>query len=305
LPALAEAVAAEITRFAPRVVHLEQLHLAWLIPAIAGRAPVVLRQQNVESLLLARLAEVLPVPLRQAARLESRRTARFEAAACTAAATVAAISSPDATRLRELAPRARVEVLPAPFVLQSPATRGQLRGSPPFLCLGSFDWPPNRDGAQWLVREVWPRLRLLAPTGVLHLAGPGSAALGAHADTSIECHGWVASAASLYDAAAVVLIPLRAGSGVRMRLLEAWAAGIPAVASVVAAEGLTAGDEDGALLASGPQEFAAAAARVAEDSGLRHRMVERGRAKLADHEPARIAARARELYIRAAAGQSP
>lgn len=299
LPALARAVEEEIAHSAPDVVHLEQLHLGWLIQRIGRRAAVVLRQQNVESLLLARLAELLPAPLRWAAQLESRRTARFEAGACAAADIVAAISNVDAARLRTLAPRARVEVLPAPLVFEAAAAPLPLRGSPPFLCLGSFDWLPNRDGARWLIDEVWPRLRHLSPGGVLHIAGPGSTTLGPAGERSVERHGRVEAAASLYDPRAVVLIPLRAGSGVRMRLLEAWAAGVPAVTSPLAGEGMVTGDGDGALVASSAHEFASAAARLAEDPELRQRIIESGRAKLTDHDCGRVAARARQIYVQA------
>jgi glycosyltransferase involved in cell wall biosynthesis len=305
LPRLAEAVTAEIAAFAPHVVHLEQLHLAGLIPRIAGHSAVILREQNVESLLVARVAELLPGPLRRVARLESRRLARFEAAACTAANIVAAITDGDAAALRALAPRACVEVLPAPFAFQDCVPRERLRGSPPFLCLGSFDWLPNRDGVRWLVREVWPRLRRLAPRGVLHIAGRGSASLARDAGPSVERHGPVQIAASFYDPRAVVLIPVRAGSGVRMRLLEAWAAGVPVVATPVAAAGLADGNEDGVLLASSAGGFASAAARLTEDPELRLRILERGRSKLSDHEPVRIAARARQLYLRAAEAWRP
>jgi glycosyltransferase involved in cell wall biosynthesis len=301
LVALAAALEAEMATFAPDVVHLEQLHLAWLLPRLAGRVPVVLRQQNVESLLLERLGRVLPPPLRWAARYESRRTRRFERWACASATLVAAISEPDAAALRALAPQARVEVLPAAIAFErsQPLT---LRGSPPFLCLGSFDWLPNRDGARWLVRDVWPELQRLVPGGVLHLAGPGSTSVRGPRSDSVERHGPVASAASLYDPAAVALIPLRAGSGVRMRLVEAWAAGVPAVVTAPAAEGLLTTDGDGALVALTPQGFAEAAARLAADIDLRARLTARGRSKLASHEGGPVASRARELYLQALAG---
>jgi len=298
LSELATAVDAEIASFAPDAVHLEQLHLAWLLSQLAGSVPVVLRQQNVESLLLARFASLFALPLRSLANLESRRTRRYERWACESATLVAAISEPDAASFRALAPGARVEVLPAAIAFD-PSRPQPLRGSPPFLCLGSFDWLPNRDGARWLVREVWPKLRRLSPSGVLHIAGPGSSTLGSAHDPSIERHGRVETAASLYDPRAVVLIPLRAGSGIRMRLLEAWAAGVPAVASPIAGEGLVTANGDGALVASTAQEFAAAAAHLGEDPDLRRRIVESGRAKVAEHDCARVAARARRLYLQA------
>jgi len=298
LPKIAAAVEAELAEFEPDVVHIEQIHLAWLIPRIARRAAIVLRQQNVESLLLARVSRFLPPLVRWAARLESRRTARFEAGACTSATLVAAISEVDAVALRKLAQRARVEVLPAAIAVERSQPLS-LSGSPPFLCLGSFDWLPNRDGARWLIKHIWPRLRALQPGCVLHLAGSGSGTLGRAGDRSIERHGPLVDATALYDPRAVALIPLRAGSGVRIRLLEAWATGVPAVTSACAAEGLVTTDGDGALLAHTPEEFATAAVRLASDRELRQRIAARGRAKLADHTPETVAARARQLYLHA------
>jgi glycosyltransferase involved in cell wall biosynthesis len=123
--------------------------------------------------------------------------------------------------------------------------------------------------------------------------------LGRDGGPFIERYGRVESAASLYDPRSVVLIPLRAGSGVRMRLLEAWAAGVPAVTSPLAGEGLVAENGDGALVASTAEEFASAAASLAEDTDLRRRIVETGRAKLTDHDCDRVAGRARQLYLQA------
>lgn len=302
LPALGDAVAEEIESFAPDVVHLEQLHLSWLLRRLAHRRPVVLRQQNVESLVLSRLAEVRRGPLTWMLRREARRMAALEADACTRADVVAAISERDAAALKALAPRARVEVLPAAWPAGTPAQRVRLVGEPPFLCLGSFDWLPNRDGTEWFLDRVWPRLRKLIPTAVVHLAGPGSERLSArHGEDGVVRHGRVPVAAELYDPRCIALIPLRAGSGVRLRLLEAWAAGAPVVTTPIGGEGLLDGDGDAALIASTCEDFAAAAARLAADTALRERLIEGGRRRLIDYSAARVAERARDLYARAIA----
>lgn len=294
--ALRDLVAAQTVELAPHVVHLEQLHVGWLLHHFAARVPVVLREQNVEHVLFSRLAEVAPPRRRWLLRLEARLLAREEARTCARAGLVAAISEVDAAAVRALAPAARVAVLPAAWPGgRAPATL-RLAGDPAFLCVGSFDWIANRDGAVWLLREVWPRIRASAPGAVLHLAGPGSESLRSADSSSVVRHGQVDDPSALFDPACVALVPVRAASGVRMRLLAAWDHGVPAVTSPIGGEGLVAEDGDGAALAATAPEFAAAALRVACDLELRRRLVAAGRAKLTLHAPARVAAAAIELY---------
>jgi len=290
---LLEAVTEELARFRPDLVHLEQLHLAWLMPHLPRRLPVVLREQNVESRVLERLAAVARGPFRPLLRGEARRIAAAEAAACRAVSLVAAISTSDAEVLRALAPDARIEVVPPAW----PAVPGphveHLDGDPPIICTGSLDWLPNRDGARWLLDAVWPRLRAALPGALLHLAGPGSRTLAGRIP-GVVVHGVTERA--LFDPRAISVVPVRAGSGVRVRLLEAWSLGVPAVTTPIGGEGLVAADGDGALLAAEPAAFASAVASLAGAPARRAELIARGRQRLVAHEPRRVAAGLLELY---------
>jgi len=296
LPALADAVEAELAAFDPQVVHVEQAQLTWLVLRLSSRRPLVLRQQNVESRILERLAGTRAGFVASFLRREARRTAAVEARACRAAGTVAAISEPDAAVLRSLAPASRVVVLPAPLPHFTATAAPALRGNPPLLCLGSFDWWPNGDGARWLLREVWPTLRDSLPGAVLHVAGPGSQRLGRTHDDRIERHGVVRDPAALYDPLAVALVPVRAGSGVRLRILEAWMARVPVVTTSVGGEGLVAAGGRRALIADEPHAFAAAAVRLARDPSLRDDLIRGGEAALEGHRSVTVARMAVETY---------
>lgn len=298
--ALATAVMEELDHFRPAVVHVQQAQLGWLLPAVRGRAATVLRQENVESDLIARLARISRWPLRALFSREAAALARAEATACRRAHVVAAISESDAAGLRALAPEATVRVVPAALPLVTTNDRERLAGEPPLLCLGSFDWRPNRDGAEWLLREVWPDLRQRLPGAVLHLAGPGSSRLG-RGLADVVRHGVVAEARRMYDPRSIVLIPLRVGSGVRMRLLEAWVAGVPAVTTPAGCAGLGTGPTPGTLVGESAAAFAAEVARLAADPALRERLVGAGRQMLDVHRPARVAAAARACYEEAIA----
>jgi len=276
------------------VVHAEQLQA--LPQAAAGRVPVVLREQNVESELWAGLA----ARRRGSApwlRLEAARLERWEGAAVRRAAATVALSAADAERLRRLAGgEAAVEWVPAPFPAGlEPAARA-LPGSPAVVLFGSDGWAPNRDQIRWFVGEAWPRARAALPGAVLHLfGGVATAAAG------VASHPAPAESREVFAPGAVLVVPLRVASGVRLKILEAWARGVPVVATPEAAAGLGATDGRELLLARDGAAFAAALARLPSEPALGPALVEAGRAALRSrHDPARVAGRLAAVYRRVA-----
>lgn len=295
MPEFGKAVLRRVETFRPDVVHLEQLQLAWLLPHLVDRVPVVLRQQNVEFLLLARYALLRPFPVRLVLRREARRMKKAEAEACRQAHVVAPISETDAAALARWVSGERLVVIPAALPKHDgPCTPMELEGNPAVVCLGSLDWGPNRDGGRWFVREVWPEVVKERPSAVLHLAGPGS--LGFSGGPNIQTHGVVDDARALYAPGRIAVVPVRAGSGVRLRILEAWAEEVPVVSTPVGAEGLGEEEGDGVLVASGPGALAAAVVRLAGDEDLRRRLVAAGMRRLLDHSPEGAVAKALEAY---------
>ncbi len=98
----------------------------------------------------------------------------------------------------------------------------------------------------------------------------------------------------------ILLIPMRAAAGVRMRVLEAWARGVPVIASPAAIAGLDAEDGRDVLMAADGRAFAEAAVRLAGEPSLRARLVHEGRATLARrHDPKRIAEATLDVYRQA------
>src|SRR5437868_11490618 len=143
--------------------------------------------------------------------------------------------------------------------------------------VGSFDWRPNIDAARELAREIWPRCRDLLPGARLVLVGrnPPPAVLSLAARDVIVT-GSVPSVQPFLDRAFATAIPLRAGSGTRIKILEAWAAGVPVVASRIAAEGLPHSDGVDLLLAEEPAEFAHALVRLWRDRHFADELARRG-----------------------------
>ena len=138
------------------------------------------------------------------------------------------------------------------------------------LFVGSFGHSPNRDAIEWLLAEIWPRLRRLRPRVRLAIVGahPPEEVAARHGRDGIEVFGTVADTAAFYRGARVLLAPIRAGSGTRLKLLEAFASALPVVGTKLAAEGLAVRDGEHLLLAETAEELARAAARVLAEPEL-------------------------------------
>jgi glycosyltransferase involved in cell wall biosynthesis len=213
-----------------------------------------------------------------------------------AAATVA-LTARDAERLRALAgDGGAVNHVPAPFPpALEPAARS-LPGSPAVVRFGSDGWAPNRDQIRWFV-EAWPAVQAALPLAVLHAFG-GRPRLPAGA----VAHAAPTDSREVFAPGAVLVVPLRVASGVRMKILEAWARGVPVVATPEAAAGLEALDGGELLLFRDAAELTAALRRLASEPALARALVAAGRAALRSrHDPATIASRLASVYRRVAA----
>lgn len=285
---LRAAVAGQVAAGRFDLVIAEQLQaFAQCAPAATAGIPVLLRAQNVESSLWRQAAAGRRGVARAMLARESRRLALAEGQAMRRAAATVALSREDAALLRALAPAANVELLPPPFPRELPARSSSFAGTPAVVLFGSADWEPNRLAEARFARLTWPRVRERLPGAVLHRFGGAPAN-----DPSIERHPPLAESIEAFAAGSVMVIPLGIASGVRMRLLEAWARGVPVVASPAAAAGLEVEDGRELLLARSDEEQVTAIALLASDSVLRERLAQGGRARLAaDHDPEQFARR--------------
>ncbi|MFC7342473.1 glycosyltransferase [Saccharopolyspora griseoalba] len=147
------------------------------------------------------------------------------------------VSEAEQALLRELVPEADVRVLSN--VHQIPDEQARPAGRRDVLFVGSFDHPPNVDAACWAAREIMPLVRRSCPDAVLHVVGSNPTdEVRALEGPGVRVHGWVAELEPEYAAARVVLAPLRFGAGVKGKVGESLALGVPVVGTSIAAEGM-------------------------------------------------------------------
>jgi len=147
------------------------------------------------------------------------------------------------------------------------------------LFLGSFRHQPNVEALDWFLQGVMPRVVERAPGATLRVIGshpPPPGALPGY-DGAVRIEGYVEDLATPLGATAVFVCPILGGSGVRMKLQEAFAAGIPSVSTTLGAEGLCAEDGLYCRLADTPEAFAAAIVELFEDPAGAAAMAARAR----------------------------
>jgi glycosyltransferase involved in cell wall biosynthesis len=170
------------------------------------------------------------------------------------------VSAEDEASLRAEGGIERIRLLPNVTV---PRARSRGKRDPVILFVGGFQHSPNRDAATWLVKNILPRVRQAVPAVTLRIVGhappPEVLALGAR--TGVDVIGFVPDVGPHLDAAAVSVAPLRYGAGMKGKVTEAMAAGIPVVTTSWGAQGLRAQAGKHLLLADSATDFAGAVIR--------------------------------------------
>lgn len=210
-------------------------------------------------------------------------TRALELALVNAADITLVVSDVEQALLAQDAPGAQVALLsnlhrlPAPG--PGPASRRDL------LFVGGFRHPPNVDAVRWFVEMVFPLLRAARGDLQCHCIGgdvPAEiAALGTR--PGVRIHGHIPDLQPWLDGCRIALAPLRYGAGVKGKVNQAMAHGLPVVATRCAVEGMHLHDGQDVLVADTPAAFAAAVLRLLDDDALWQGLAARGRENVARH----------------------
>ena len=276
--AFAERLRAVLRSRTPDLVHLDSLDLHRWLPDLP-RVPVACTHHNIESQLLRRYASGLAVPWRQYLRLQAERLERLERDWCPRLALNVMTSDVDTQTLRGLAPRATTLVVPN----GTDADYFQPNGGESVAGRVSFVGPtysfPNRDAVEFLLRDIWPRVRAADRAATLHLIGRGAAADEKRyaAEPGVAPLGHLSDIRPTLADTRCCVVPIRIGGGTRLKILDAWAMGKAVVATSIGCEGLHAVDGENILVRDTPEAFAEAVVAVLRDERLRARLEQNAR----------------------------
>jgi glycosyltransferase involved in cell wall biosynthesis len=217
---------------------------------------------------------------------DERRWGPYQAAVWGRFDRVQVFTARDAAAAAAIAPQVADRLRVNPFGVDLPPEADPAREEPgSVVFVGGFLHPPNVDAALWLGREIFPRLRARLPRARLTIVGDRpSPAVRALQGGGIEVTGRVPAVEPFLERAAVVLAPLRSGGGMRLKVLQAMAAGKAVVASPLAAEGIAApGGKPALALAVTAQDFASRTAALLERPAERRALGHRARETVAAH----------------------
>ena len=239
--------------------------------------------------------------LRQARGLASRlrslkwlwMNARFERRFFGAAQGVLFVAEPDAGVFRRIAPRTPTYVVHNGVDTDYFRPLGTPRQRDTLVFEGNMGFAPNVEAAVYFVRDVLPLIRKQRPVRLALVGIRPAPAVQALAGPDVEVTGVVDDVRPYLDRAAVFVCPMLSGAGIKNKILQAWAMGIPVVGTTAATGGLAVRDGENVLLGDTPQALAAAVLRALEDSDLARRLGDGGRRTALEHYT--WAAKAREL----------
>ena len=248
--------------------------------------PVFLDKHDLTYEVMGHFLDYEKNPLKQIyGRLELRKVRRFEVDACANSAAVLACSDRDAEMIRSVCPKVRIPVLPNVVDVKSypPSVDDDGRT---LLFVGAMDWFPNRDAVDFFIAEILPVVRILAPGARFVVAGrnPSRAVLRRYSTLAdVEFTGGISDLRPIIAEAAVCVVPLRMGSGTRLKILEAAAMGKAIISTRLGAEGLNFLPGEEIVLADEPQAFASAIASMLADEPCRRRLGRAARRRVEGH----------------------
>ena len=239
---------------------LETLYLAPYVADIRkhSKAKIVLRAHNVESEVWARVAaNMAPGPRRAYLHYLVRKLRRYEQEMLNHFDLIAAITARDLEQFRTMGFQRRGIVVPVGINLREYPPAPSLPEGPLRLgFIGSLDWAPNAEGLRQFLKDSWPRIHSTLPTITLEIAGRNAPDwLLSQTFPGVKVLGEVSDARAFIQHQHLMIAPLYAGGGVRVKILEAMALGIPTLNTRLAIEGIPASDRRDTLLADTPDEF--------------------------------------------------
>lgn len=250
------------------VVQLEMLYMTPYVDVVRkhSKAMVVLRAHNVEHKIWERIAKETKFFAKRWYLNHLVRTLReYELSALESVDGIAAITRKDAAFFRKFCSKPVVDipfgVYPEEFVPNS-----EIADKPKFYHIGSMNWMPNVEGIRWFIDEVLPKTVEKVPTFVYHLAGRNMPEwLTELNNPNVNVVGEVPDAKEFVTHHDVAIVPLLAGSGIRIKIIESMAMGKTVITTRVGAEGILYNEDVNIIIAENKAKMVEAIRSINEN----------------------------------------
>jgi glycosyltransferase involved in cell wall biosynthesis len=294
------------------VVHADQLWMAQYAlaaKAIFPQARLILDQHNAVHLIPRRLAGDAANPLKKAFLAhEARALASYETEVCRHFDHVVWVTAEDQQAVAALSDGAvnsqtASTVIPICADTRLARTVEPATNRPRITFLGGLHWPPNAEGILWFAEHVFPMVRAEVADAVLTVIGKNPPA-GLDGE-GIEVTGYVVDLMPYLAETGAFIVPLHAGGGMRVKILDAWSWGLPVVSTTIGAEGIDFTPGHDILIADTPEVFAGAVIDLFKDCGLAERLGQNGRRTVSEKYNWRVIYSAWDEVYRSLEGEDP
>jgi glycosyltransferase involved in cell wall biosynthesis len=270
------------------VIHADQLWMAQYALAakrVSPQSKLILDQHNAVYLIPRRLAEADSNPIKQRflAR-EAHLLTAYEPEVCHRFDHVVWVTAEDRQAVAALPQptnkgQARSTVIPICVnpTEARPVTQAANRRRITFL--GGLHWPPNAQGIIWFAKYVFPQVREQIPHALLTIIGKNPPA-GLEGE-GVEVTGYVDDPTPYLTETAAFIVPLHAGGGMRVKILDAWSWGLPIVSTTIGAEGIET-EAENILIADTAEAFAQAVVHIFKNPTLAQQLSQNGRQTVLD-----------------------
>ncbi|MAS36807.1 MAG: glycosyl transferase family 1 [Anaerolineaceae bacterium] len=263
------------------IVHADQLNMGqYALPFENSRK--VLDLHNALWMLYKRTAETsaLTDPMKYILTRDWPLLKRYEGDLCRQFDAVTAVTDEDCQLLVEAGARDDITVIPIAIDTDEQAQVNRRPSGPHITHIGTMYWPPNIQGITWFLENVYPLIKEQVPDVRCTLIGsrpPESIVQRSHTDRTLTVTGYVEDPQPFMEDSSMMIVPLLAGGGMRVKILNALAQGIPMVSTTIGSEGIKVSHEKDILIADEPAEFAQQCVRLLTDYELNTRLTQAGR----------------------------
>lgn len=243
------------------IIHVTNAHMGWAIDVIRKlcKTPVVLREENFELAIMERYYKNQSNPvLKLYAYLQYKKFLSYEPDLCGKFDTCIMISDEDENRLLELNPLAITKVIPLGIDKELLEIEREEKEEFSLVHVGSLEWYPNYDGLKWFINNVFPLIVDKFKETKLYLYG-GGVTKNFYFPESIKDNiivkGFVNNIWDDVKDKSIAVVPLRIGSGIRVKILEMLASGLNVITTSLGKEGIPVSDSEELLIADDVNEF--------------------------------------------------
>ena len=257
------------------VVQLEMLYMAPYVETIRehSKAMIVLRAHNVEHKIWERIAKETKFFLKRWYVNHLAKTLKdYELSALETVDGIAAITRKDAAFFRKYCSKPIIDI-PYGVYPEAFTPKSEIEGHPKFYHIGSMNWIPNEEGIRWFIDEVLPKTVEKVPMFVYHLAGRNMPEwLTTLNNPNVDVIGEVPDAKAFVAENDVAIVPLLAGSGIRIKIIESMAMGKTVITTRVGAEGILYDEEVNIIIAENKAKMVEAIRSINENPQIAERI---------------------------------